>query len=349
MNIHHDQSAKSFASDNYAGVHPEVMKAIEKANNGHQRAYGNDSYTEYLSFLVKKIFGEKAEVFVMFNGTGANITAISSILKKYQSVIALDTSHINTDEGNGPERVGGFKILPIKNVDGKVTIENLRTQAWGFDDVHRAQPGAISITQCSELGTVYTLREIKEISNFAKENNLYLHLDGARIFNACASLGVSLSELINDTGVDIFTLGGTKNGIMGGEAIIVVNPECLPGINELRKSNMQLSSKMRFISAQLIALLENNLGMTNAKHANAMANELYLRTKDIPGVEINAAPQANSVFAVIEVRVREELLKKYNFYTWDESRNLVRWMTSWDTEITDIEEFVTYLKSCLII
>ena len=347
MKSHHDKSIKSFASDNYSGVHPLVMKALENANGGHQRAYGNDSYTEYLTFLVKKIFGIQAEVFVMFNGTGANITALSSILKRYQSVIALDTSHINTDEGNGPERVGGFKILPIKNENGKVTIENLKTQAWGFDDVHRAQPGAISITQCSELGTVYSLSEIKEISKFAREHDIYLHLDGARIFNACASLGISLDQLIRDTGVDIFTFGGTKNGIMGGEAIVVVNPECLPGINELRKSNMQLSSKMRFISAQLIALLENDLGLNNAKHANDMAQELYAKCKDLKGVSIKNKPQANSVFAVIDNKVRDLLLERYNFYTWDESMNLVRWMTSWDTTSSDIDEFVTYLKTCL--
>lgn len=295
MKIHPDKSIKSFASDNYAGVHPEVMKALERANGGHERAYGNDSYTEYLSFLIKKIFGEQAEVFVMFNGTGANITALGAILKKYQAVIALDTSHINTDEGNGPERVGGFKIMNIPNVNGKVTIDNLLTQAWGFDDVHRAQPGAISITQCSELGTVYTLEEIRAISKFAKANNLFLHLDGARIFNACASLGVSLGELIKDSGVDIFTLGGTKNGIMGGEAIVVINPECSEGIGRLRKGSMQLSSKMRFISAQLITLLEEDLGIKNATHANMMARELYEKSKDLEGVTIENAPEANSV------------------------------------------------------
>jgi threonine aldolase len=347
MKIHHDKSIKSFASDNYAGVHPEVMKALATANGGHERAYGNDSYTEYLSFLIKKIFGEQAEVFVMFNGTGANITALGGILKKYQGVIALDTSHINTDEGNGPERVGGFKIMNIPNDNGKVTIENLLTQAWGFDDVHRAQPGAISITQCSELGTVYTQAEIKVISNFAKENNLFLHLDGARIFNACASLGITLGELIKDSGVDIFTLGGTKNGIMGGEAIVVINPDCAEGIARLRKGSMQLSSKMRFISAQLITLLENDLGIENAPQANKMAMELYQKCKGLKGVTIKNAPEANSVFAIIDNSVRDKMLLKYNFYTWDESKNLVRWMTSWDTQTNDIDEFVAYLKTCL--
>lgn len=347
MKIHHDKGLKSFASDNYSGIHPDVLAAIEVANGGHQGAYGADKYTQHLSTLIKNIFGPTAEVFPMFNGTGSNIVALSAILKKYQGVIALNTSHLNVDEGNGPERVGGFKILPILQVDGKVTVENLKTQAWGFDDVHRAQPGAITITQGTELGTVYTCKEIKEISLFARANNLFLHLDGARIFNACASLGVSLSEMILDTGVDIFTLGGTKNGIMGGEAVVVINPKCLPGVERLRKSSMQLSSKMRFVSAQLISLLENDLGIRNATQANHMALELYRATHLLPGVTISASPQANAVFAVISAGVREKLQSRYHFYVWDESRDLVRWMTSWDTQITDIEEFVDYFKHCL--
>ncbi len=338
---------KSYASDNYASMHPEILKAIEIANGGHAPAYGNDSYTEHLRVLAQEIFTSETSIYPVFNGTGANIVGLSAILKKYQGVITLDNAHINVDEGGGAERLAGIKLLLIPPVDGKATTENVARQARNFDDIHRVQPGALSITQSTELGTVYSISELKELKKFCKEKNLLLHIDGARIFNALSALGATFKELIVDCGVDVLSLGGTKNGVMGAEAIVVLNPSLDESMERLRKSSMQLASKMRFISAQLITLLENDLGITLAAHANAMATFLYQECQEIQEIKIERAPQVNSLFVTVDPVLRKKLQDKYHFYVWDEASNLVRWMTSWDTQESDVLAFVAHIKDSI--
>lgn len=347
MKQHHDPQVKSFASDNYASVHPEILKSIEIANGGHATAYGADGYSAHLTALAKANFTSETSIYPVFNGTGANIVGLSAILKKYQGVITLDNSHINVDEGGASERLAGIKLLLIPPVGGKATTTNVARQARNFDDIHRVQPGALSITQSTELGTVYSISELKELKKFCKETNLLLHIDGARIFNALSALGSNFKELIVDCGVDVLSLGGTKNGVMGAEAIVVLNPSLNDAMERLRKSSMQLSSKMRYISAQLITLLENDLGITLATHANAMAALLYQECKEIEEIRFERAPQVNSLFVTVDPVLRKKLQEKYHFYVWDEPTNLVRWMTSWDTQEKDVLGFVAHIKDSI--
>ena len=270
----HDTTRHGFASDNYAGVHPEILQALADANEGHQIAYGEDQYTERLAEVVREQFGEQAEVFPVFNGTGANVLALTALMPRWGAVISSGTAHIHTDEGGAPERVSGLKLFTVPTPDGKLTPELIATEAFGWGDEHRAQPLAVSITNSSEVGTVYTPDEVRTIADYAHENGMALHLDGARVWNAAAALGTSLREFTADAGVDVLSLGGTKNGLMGAEAIVVMDPAKAPGLIFLRKMNMQLASKMRFISAQLLTLFDGDLGLRSARHANAMAARL---------------------------------------------------------------------------
>jgi len=343
----HDTNYRGFASDNYAGAHPEVLAAIAEANGGHQVAYGEDVYTARLGEVMKQHFGEKAEVFPVFNGTGANVTALTSLLPRWGAVVATSTAHIHTDENGAPERISGLKLLTVDTPDGKLTPELIDREAWGWGDEHRAQPLAVSITQTTELGTLYTVDEIRAIADHAHSLGMKLHLDGARISNAAAALGVPLRDFTTDAGVDILSFGGTKNGLLYGEAVVVLDPEASDGLLFLRKLNMQLASKMRFVSAQLIALLTDDLYLRSAGHANDMAARLRgaLEAAALPGLEFTRETQANAVFAILPPGVADRLRESFRFYDWDPAAREVRWMTAYDTTEGDIDAFVAAITA----
>ena len=330
---------RGFASDNYAAVHPEVMEAIARANSGHDVAYGDDAVTARLSDAVKDHFGSRAEAFPVFNGTGANVVALQAMTRRWEAVVCAASAHVNVDEGGAPEHGAGLKLWTIPTTDGKLTPELIDTQAWGFGDVHRAQPGAVTITQSTELGTLYSVEEITAITSHAHRLGMHTHVDGARLSNAAAALGTGFRAFTTDAGVDAVSFGGTKNGLMLGEAVIVLNPEAAPGVDFLRKSSMQLASKMRFVSAQLLALLSDGLWLRNASHANDMAALLEARVSTVAGVQIVRPRQANAVFAILPADVTERLQQQFRFYTWDQSAGEVRWMCSWDTTEDDVERF----------
>ena len=332
---------RGFASDNYAGIHPEILEAIGAVNVGHQVAYGDDDVTAALSETMKAHFGADAETFPMFNGTGANVVALQAMTKRWEAVVCAASAHVNVDEGGAPEKAAGLKLWTIATSDGKLTPELIDTQAWGFGDVHRAQPGVVTITQSTELGTLYSVDEIRAIADHAHALGLGVHLDGARISNAAAALGVGFREFTTDAGVDVVSFGGTKNGAMLGEAVVVLNPDAAPGVDFLRKSSMQLASKMRFVSAQLLALLTDDLWLRNASHSNAMARELESRVRSIEGVTVVRPVQANAVFAILPADVTERLQERFRFYTWDKATGEVRWMCSWDTTLDDVEAFAS--------
>lgn len=346
----HDLTSRGFASDNYSGIHPQILEAIATANGAHQIAYGEDVYTERLAEVFVSHFGEGVEVFPVFNGTGANVTGLQSMVPRWGAVICATTAHINSDEGGAPERVGGLKLLGIPTPDGKLTPELIAQEAWGWGDEHRAQPLVVSITQTTELGTAYTPDEVRAIADYAHANGMSLHMDGARISNAAASLGVPFRAFTRDAGVDVLSFGGTKNGMMLGECIVVLNPAASSGLKYLRKLNMQLSSKMRFISAQFIALFEGDLYLQNASHANAMAQRLRsaleagLADGSLHGLSFTQATQSNAVFAVLPAGVADRLRESFRFYDWNPATGEVRWMCGFDTSEDDIDAFVAALR-----
>lgn len=342
----HDTGYRGFASDNYAGVHPEVLDAIAKANGGHQVAYGGDAYTQRLQEVVRAEFGDSAEVFPVFNGTGANVVGLTAMMPRWGAVVSSATAHINTDEGGAPERVSGLKLLTVPTPDGKLTPELIATESWGWGDEHRAQPLAVSITQTTELGTLYTPDEVHAIAEFAHGHGMALHMDGARIWNAAAALGVPFREFTTDAGVDVVSLGGTKNGLLGAEAIVVVDPARVEGMPYLRKLSMQLASKMRFTSAQLLALFDDELGLRSAAHANAMAARLRGALDDDPvaGLSFSQATDANAVFAVLPNDAADRIRERVRFYDWDRAAGQVRWMCSWDTTEADVDGFVKAIR-----
>ena len=346
MTTIHDTAVRGFASDNYSGVHPEVLAAIAAANEGHQISYGEDAYTERLHELFVQHLGEGVESFPVFNGTGANVTGLQSMLPRWGAVIAASTAHINVDEGGAPERVAGIKILGVPTDDGKLTPELIDREAWGWGDEHRAQPLAVAITQSTELGTLYSVEELRAITDHAHSLGMRVYMDGARISNAAAALDLPLRAFTRDAGIDVMSFGGTKNGALLGEAIVVLNPEASIGLTYLRKLNMQLASKMRFVSAQLVALLENDLWLRNARHSNAMAARLRAGVEagiadgSIRGVAFTQKTQANGLFATLPDGVADRLRERFRFYDWDASRNEVRWMCSFDTTEDDIDAFV---------
>ncbi|WP_350348568.1 low specificity L-threonine aldolase [Agromyces sp. G08B096] len=347
----HDTTFRGFASDNYSGVHPEVLDAIAAANGGHQVAYGEDHYTARLQEVFAQHFGEGVEAFPVFNGTGANVTGLQSMLPRWGAVISAKTAHINSDEGGAPERVGGMKLLTVQAPDGKLTPELIDEEAWGWGDEHRAQPLVVSITQTTELGTAYTADEVRAIADHAHSLGMRLHMDGARLSNAGASLGQPLRAFTRDSGVDVLSVGGTKNGALGAEAIVVLNPEAVEGLTYLRKLNMQLASKMRFVSAQLIALYEGDLWLRSASHANAMARRLRdaldagIAAGELPGLGFTQETQSNGVFASLPAGVADRLRERgFRFYDWDAARGEVRWMCSFDTTEADIDAFVAGIR-----
>ncbi|TJZ44103.1 low specificity L-threonine aldolase [Streptomyces piniterrae] len=341
---HHDTQVRGFASDNYAGAHPEILAAMALANGGHQVAYGEDDYTAHLQRVIRSHFGQSAEAFPVFNGTGANVVALQAVTDRWGAVIAADTAHIHVDECGAPERVGGLKLLTVPTEDGKLTPELIDRQAYGWDDEHRAMPQVVSIAQSTELGTVYTPDEVRAICEHAHERGMLVHLDGARIANAAASLDVPMRAFTNAVGVDILSYGGTKNGAVFGEAVVVINPDAVRAMKHLRKLSMQLASKMRFVSVQLEALLAKDLWLRNARHANTMAQRLAAGVANIDGVEILYPVQSNAVFARLPHDVSERLQKRYRFYFWDEQAGDVRWMCSFDTAEEDVDGFLEALR-----
>ncbi len=335
----HDPAVRGFASDNYAGIHPEILAAIALANDGHQVAYGADDYTAHLQDVFRGHFGDRAEAFPVFNGTGANVVSLQALLPRWGAVVAAETAHFNVDECGAPEKMAGVKILTVPTPDGKLTPELIDRQAWGWGDEHRAQPLAVSITQSTELGTCYTAEEITAICDHAHERGMFVHMDGSRIANAAATLGLPLRAFTTDAGVDILSFGGTKNGLLMGEAVVVLNPDAVHNVLFLRKMSMQLASKMRFISVQFEALLTGDLWLRNATHANAMARRLEAAVRGIEGVEVVRPVQANAVFALLPREVSERLQKSYRFYFWNEHTGEVRWMAAFDTAESDIDAF----------
>lgn len=340
----HDSSMRGFASDNYSGVHPEVLTALAEANGGHQVSYGADQYTEELGRVITSHFGEHATIFPVFNGTAANVTALQSLLPRWGAVVCAASAHINVDENGAPERVGGMKLLSVPTTDGKLTPELIDQEAWGWGDEHRAQPLAVSITQSTELGTLYTLDELRAITEHAHNLGMRVHMDGARLANAAVALGVGLGEMTTGTGIDILSLGGTKNGIMFGEGIVTLSEGPVDSMKYLRKLNMQLASKMRFISAQLLALYGTDLWRTSASHSNAMAARLSAGVQGTDGVELVYPTQSNGVFAALPNAAADALRERFPFYDWDRAAGQVRWMCSFDTTEADIDAFLAALK-----
>lgn len=335
---------RGFASDNNAGIHPEIIKAIALANEGHVVGYGADPCTETMVRKFRDHFGADAKVFVVFNGTGANVLSLQALTKSYHAVICAASAHICTDECAAPEKHTGCKLIPIPTADGKLTLEMVQHAYPGVGDEHHAQPKVISITQSTEMGTVYQPDEIRALAKFAHERDMYLHLDGARLANAAASLGQTLREATRDLGVDVLSFGGTKNGIMGGEAVVFFQPKLGSDFLFLRKQAMQLASKMRFISAQLGALLTSDLWLANAQHSNRMAKLLEKEISQISQVKIVYKVDANGVFAKIPREAIAKIQARYFFYVWNEEESVVRWMCSFDTTEEDVKQFATFVR-----
>ncbi len=327
----------SFASDNSAPIHSQVLAAIQKCNDGFALAYGNDRITETTLQLFKNTFGEKSNTYFVFNGTGANVIALQALTQSHHAIICTDTSHINVDECGAPEKFTGCKLITVPHTNGKLSISKIENALFRLNDQHAAQPKVVSISQSTEYGTVYSLRELSEISQFCRKNNLFLHIDGARFSNASASLNVSLKELATQSGADIISFGGTKNGLMLGEAIVVINEKLNDPIKYIRKQSMQLSSKMRYISAQFSALLNNDLWLQNAKHANQMAQLLAESLKKSPQIRITQPVDANAIFAVMPNELIHKLSQEFKFYIWNEKISEIRLMTSFATTRSDIE------------
>jgi threonine aldolase len=329
----------SFASDNHAGIHPDVLAAVVAANAGYAVAYGDDAITAEAVRLFRHELGEHVDAFPVFNGTGANVVGLQTMLRPFEAVVCAETAHINVDECGAPERFLGCKLLDVPTPDGKLTVELVDRAVWGIGDPHHVQARVLSLTQSTELGTVYSVDELRELATWAHEHQLLVHLDGARISNAAAALGVGLRELVTDTGVDVLSYGGTKNGGLGAEAVVVLNPDLLAVMPYVRKQAMQLASKMRFVSAQLVALLTDDLWRRNAEHANAMAARLAAAVEGAPGVTVTDVVQANAVFAILDPAVTTALQREHAFYVWNEATGQVRWMTSWETTEADVDGF----------
>ena len=339
--------ARSFASDNNAGIHPDVLQAVARANTGHAVGYGDDAHTQRAVAKFKHHFGADAEVFLVFNGTAANCLSLKALTESYHAVICSETAHIHTDECGAPEKFTGCQLILIDAPDGKLTVESVSHAYHGIGDQHHVQPKVISITQATELGTVYKPREIRDLARFTHDREMFLHMDGARIANAAVSLGLNLRQATRDLGVDVLSFGGTKNGAMGAEAVVFFDKTLARDFLYMRKQGMQLASKMRFISAQLDALLSDSLWKKNAQHANRMAALLKKEITKIPGVKIVYPVEANGVFAKIPLRAIAKLQKRYFFYVWSEEQSVVRWMCSFDTTEADVREFAGFVAEAV--
>jgi threonine aldolase len=338
---------RGFASDNNAGVHPEILTELISINKGHAIGYGSDIYTEQAKEFFKEYLGKDTEVFFVFNGTAANVLGLSSVIRSWNSVITAFSAHLEQDECGAPEKFAGCKILTVDTPDGKINVDMLERHMHGFDFEHHSQPKIISITQVTELGTVYSAGEIAKISDFAHINGMFLHMDGARIANAAVSLDLPFKSFTTDSGVDILSFGGTKNGMMFGEAVCFLKSGLSHDFKYMRKQGMQLASKMRFISAQYIAYFKNDLWKRCAEHSNSMARLLFEKVRNIDGLRITQPVQSNGIFVIIPQQVAENLSKHYFFYPWNEKTSEYRWMTSWDTTEEDINNFVDMLRKFL--
>jgi threonine aldolase len=336
---------RGFASDNNAGIHPLLLESIAAANADHVIAYGDDEYTKRAENVIKEFFGSEAEVFFVLTGTGANVLSLASFTRSYNSIICADTAHIQVDECGAPEKFTNCKLLPIETRDGKLTVEKVQKHLHGFGFEHHAQPRVISISQPTEMGTVYTPAEILALTALAHDNGMILHMDGARLANAAVSLNLPFKAFTRDAGVDVLSFGGTKNGMLFGESVVFLRPGLARDFKYFRKQAMQLASKMRYIGAQFETYLKKDVWRTNALHANNMARLLFEKMSVIKGITITQPVQANAVFAIVPKRLIEILQEKYFFYVWDESTSEVRWMTSFDTTPEDIESFSTFLAS----
>ncbi|MBV8220362.1 MAG: low specificity L-threonine aldolase [Solirubrobacterales bacterium] len=337
--------ARGFASDNSATIHPDVLAAIARVNVGHTFGYGHDDYTVSVESRVAATFGPDASAFFVFNGTGANVVSLRAACRRFEGVICTETAHLNVDECGAPEAIAGLKLLTVPGVDGKLTPELVESRIARIGDEHAVQPRAVSISQCTELGTLYTVDEIRELASLAHSHDLVLHVDGARLSNAAAALGVPLAEVA--AGADVVSVGGTKNGLLGAEAVVLLNPALAPDFLYIRKQSMQLASKMRFLAAQFEALLTDELWLRCAGRANAMAARLARALADVRGLTITRPVETNAVFATLPPGVIESLQREFPFYTWDETAGEVRWMCSWDTTEEDVDGFAAAVRAAL--
>jgi threonine aldolase len=338
---------KGFASDNYAGAHPEVLAAVADANTEHAVSYGDDPWTARAEELLREHFGEQASSFLVFNGSAANVLSFRALCRPWESVICAAGAHINVDEGGAPERIAGVKLHALSSMDGKLTPDCIATQLHRTGDEHAVQPRVVSVTQSTELGTRYSPHELHALAHFAHERGLLLHVDGARLANAAAALDVSLRAITTDVGVDVVSFGGTKNGLLLGEAVVFLTPGLDDGFSYLRKQTLQLASKGRFLAAQFVALLEGDLWLRGAAHANAMAQRLTAAVLEVPGVRITQPVQANGIFAILPPSATAQLQRDWRFYTWDEETGEVRWMCSWDTTPEEVDAFAAAIaRAC---
>ncbi|MDI6713225.1 MAG: low specificity L-threonine aldolase [Anaerosomatales bacterium] len=338
---------RMFASDNASGAHPAVLDAIRAANVGHAYAYGDDDWTRAAEAVVRRHLGDEARAFFVFNGTGANVTALAAMIRPYEAVICPATAHINVDECGAPERFTGGKLIAVPTPDGKLTPEMVERAIFGVGVEHHSQPRVVSISQSTEYGTVYRPDEIVALAEVAHRHGMYLHVDGARISNAAASLGRSLKDMIADSGVDVLSFGGTKNGMLFGEAVVFLREGLGEDFRFVRKQGAQLASKMRFIAAQFVALYGGDLWLENARHANEMARVLAEGMAAVPGVRITQPVEANEVFAVLPCEAIAPLAEEFGFYVWDERAGEVRWVASWDTTPEDVAAFVAGARRIL--
>lgn len=341
------KTKRGFGSDNNAGIHPDILQSISSINDGHVVAYGDDIYTKRAIATFKKHFGESIDVYFVATGTAANVLSLRTVTDSFHAILCAESAHLYVDECGAPENFIGCKVIPIKTTDGKLSPELIKPYITGIGVEHHVQPKIISISQPTEFGTVYTVKELKTLAEFAHTHNLFLHVDGARLTNAAAYLQVSLRAITKDIGVDILSFGGTKNGMMYGEAVIFFNKELSKNFKYIRKQGMHLISKMRFISIQFDTLLSHNLWLKNAQHANEMAKMLAEKVRDIPSIQITQKVESNAVFARIPKKAIAELQKLYFFYIWNEQTSEVRWMTSFDTTPEDIDNFVSAIKKLI--
>lgn len=339
---------RAFASDNYAPAHPAVLAAMADVNTGHATAYGNDPWTaRAISVIRAQVGAPDAEVHLVFNGTGANVVGLSVFLERWETVICADSAHINVDEGGAPERLLGVKLLDIPTSDGKLTPDLVEAAVIRRGDVHYAQPRVVSITQSTEWGTLYTPAEITAIADVTHRLDMVLHMDGARIANAAAALGCSIAEITSQAGVDVLSFGGTKNGALGAEAVVVMRPGRGTRLAHLAKQSMQLSSKMRYNAAQFIALYEGDLWLTSATHANAMAARLARGIESLPGVALMQPQRVNSLFVQLPAHTIKPLQDEFHFYDWIEADSIVRLVCSWDTTEADVDAFIDGIRSAV--
>ncbi|HEX6650937.1 MAG TPA: low specificity L-threonine aldolase [Pyrinomonadaceae bacterium] len=337
-------SKRSFASDNNAGIHAKVIEAIHAANDGHVIAYGDDHITARATKLFQKHFGRDVAVYFVFGGTGANVLGLKAITKPHHAIICAETAHVNVDECGAPEKFTGCKLISLSTPDGKLRVEQFHPLLHAFGNEHHVQPRVITVAQATEMGTVYTKKELKALASFAHDNNMLLHVDGARISNAAVSLNASLKEITADAGVDVLSFGGTKNGMMYGEAVVFFDKQLAPDFKYIRKQGMHLPSKMRYVSAQFEAMLAGDLWKRSAAHANRMAQILATELAKVPQIKITQKVESNGVFAIIPRKYIPALQKKYFFYVWNEEVSEVRLMASFDTTEDDIQDFLELVR-----